>query len=153
MTAKARPSRAISPRERALSMRALFMAGSTWNEIAIRYRFKNEACALKWVKRNLPDLWPIQRRPEVDHRIRSEAALRRSRAVQTLFIMEMLEEHLVANDLTMAEFLRTRLGIEKRTEMNQYYEYRARRRTRMSGDHAARILAAIGEPIRRDMVA
>lgn len=79
--------------------------------------------------------------------MRSEWMRESVKSVDTTIIIDLLEEYLVENDMTMAEFGRTRLGMKKRTQINQLYEYRTKKKTRISGARAATILRAIGEPV------
>lgn len=130
-------------------IRSKWMMGMTWAEIAKEHH-TTTSTIMTFTARHSKRLgykWPMERNERIHRRVRTEASRRRVRSVDCSIIIELLEEYLEENNVTMAEFVKEKLGIVKNTQINQFYEYRTGRKQRISGDRAVAILQAIGEPV------
>lgn len=133
------------------TMRAQYMSGLSLTEIGEKHGVSRYSVHRILARYTPPEQWPLPRHPVVTHQTRSRRALHAAKSVDPGIIMELVQEYLDENDLVMADFTE-KLGLQRHS-CSILYKYRSGTKKTMSGAMAARILKAIGEPVRKDLVA
>lgn len=133
-------------------IRSAYLSGKSHAELSMIYK-GNRGSIQKFLKRNTPpEEWPLKRHPSVTWQTRSRRCKMAAGSVKPDLIMELVAEYCAANHITLLRFGMTRMGLT-RSGAQHLYQLRSGKRTSVSAAYAARILRAIGEPVRKDMAA
>lgn len=133
-------------------VRSAYLSGKSYSELSMIYK-ASVSQIQRFMRDNTPDdEWPLYRPPHVHRAVRSRRMKVAKKSVKPELIMELVDEYCRENDLSLRQFVVTRL---KRPASNASHlsGFRSGRYKSMSGMYAARLLRAIGEPVRKDLVA